>query len=141
MYESQWYNQPYGSGVGPHNNYHFELAYAKLPVLVRYTFPKGQVRPVPEAGPTLGYALKLTTEMYFTSNAGVGSAPTGFLADNRRRLQPGLMGGAGIRFGYWQGRPATLLARCEQDTGWSEGVYFSTFSTHLYGLLTPDIGK
>lgn len=141
LYESQAYTQAYGSGISGHYNYHFEMAYVKLPLLVRYTFPTGKVRPVVEGGPTIGYALKLKTETYFTNNSGVDGSPAGFFTDNQRRLQESLMAGVGVQFGYWQGRRATLLARYERDTGWGDGIYFATYATHFYGLLTLDLAK
>ncbi|RYY20006.1 MAG: PorT family protein [Cytophagaceae bacterium] len=137
LYESQ----AYGSGISGHYNYHFEMAYAKLPLLVRYTFPMGKVRPVVEGGPTIGYALKLKTETYFTNSSGVDGAAAGFFTGNQRRLQESLLAGVGVQFSYWQGRRATLLARYERDTGWGDGVYFATYATHLYGLLTLDLAK
>ena len=141
LYESQAYTQAYGSGISGNYNYRFEMAYLKLPVLVRYIFPTGRVRPIVEAGPTLGYALKLKTETYFTDNSGVNGPPTGFFTDNQRQLQESLMAGVGVQFSYWQGRRATLLARYERDTGWGDGLYFATYTTHFYGLLALDLSK
>ncbi|WP_460585212.1 outer membrane beta-barrel protein [Hymenobacter arcticus] len=141
LYQRQHYNQAYGQGISGHYAYQFDFAYAKLPVLVRYTFPKGRVRPLLEVGPTLSYALTMTTQTAFVDNSNVASPAVGFFDNVHRRLQEGLGGGVGMQFGYWQGRQATLLARYERDTGWSEALDFATWSTHFYGLLVLNISK
>ena len=143
LYESQQYRQTRndgnpGGGAGI-TSYRFAMSYLQLPLLVRYTFPTGRFRPLAEAGPVLGYAVRLTAETSGTNYYGQPQPTADFLPDNQRRLQEGLCGGVGGQFSYWQRRQATLLARYERDTGWTEGVSVSSYSTRFYALLALDL--
>ncbi len=143
LYENQQYSQtrndnnPNG-GLGI-TNYRFDMSYVQLPLLVRYTFPTGRLRPLAEAGPVLGYAVKLTAETTGTDYYGRPQPTAVFLQDNQRQFQEGLCGSIGLQFTYWQQRQATLLARYERDSGWTEGLTISSWSNHFYALLTLDL--
>jgi hypothetical protein len=142
LYESQRYFQTIGSGNangGGITDYNFAMAYLRLPLLVRYTFPAGRLRPLVEVGPTLDYALKLTAETSGTDYFGHPMVAAPIYKDNQRRFQQGLSGGVGVQFGYWQKRQATILARYERDTGWFEGQGLESWSSHFYALLNLDL--
>lgn len=142
-YARQQYEQATSSpaaiaGVGPY--YQFEFAYLRLPLLLRYTVPKGAVRPVLEAGPTLAYATTLDARVTITDGFNhVTTTP--FFEQNQRRFQEGICGGIGVQAAYWQGRRAVLLARYEADTGWTEGQGLQTGASRYSALLTLDLTK
>lgn len=140
LYESLRYDQAFGNAYSSASDrYTFDLAYLRLPLLVRYTYPTGRVRPFVEAGPVLAYAMQLDNSLVKTDNQGNASAPTGFYQNNFRSLQEGLAGSLGAQFGYANGRQAALLVRYETDTGWAGGMGLKTWSNHVYALLTLDL--
>ncbi|RZK27698.1 MAG: PorT family protein [Hymenobacter sp.] len=143
LYENHQYSQTLndrnpngGRGV---TNYRFDMSYLQLPLLIRYTFPAGRLQPLAEVGPVLGYAVKLTAETTGTDYYGQPQPRATFLPNNQQRFQEGLSGSIGVRFGYWQQRQATLLARYERDSGWTEGTGINSASNHFYALLTLDL--
>ena len=141
FYEAEKYEQTVaqtyfgGSSYSSVNLYTFNAAYLRLPLLIRYTLPKGRVRPFLEAGPTLAYALKLDNTVVSHDAQGNTNPPTGFFRDNSRSFQEGLAGGVGAQFSYWQGRSATLAVRYETDSGWASGRGLNTWTNRFYGLL------
>jgi hypothetical protein len=119
----------------------FDLAYLRLPISVRYTFP-GTIRPLVEVGPTLAYALKKTNTGYPAFAGGANtSAYQIFDEDNFRSFEYGGMLGLGLQTTYWQGRRATALIRYERSNGFSD--YSNTVTTiqRVYGLLIFDLTK
>lgn len=147
FYEGESYKKTYlntyygGSYYSAPAQYSFTMKYLRLPLLVRYTFPKGRVRPFIEGGPTLAYAIQLKNEVVLTDAYGKVAPPVGFFQNNFRQLQEGLAGGVGIQADYWQGRQASLLLRAEGDTGWAGGSGLSTWSNRFYILLTFGLNK
>lgn len=119
----------------------FDLAYLRLPISVRYTFP-GKIRPLVEAGPTLAYALKKTNTGYPAFAGGANNSPYQvFDGDDFRSLEFGAMLGTGLQTNYWQGRRATVLIRYERSNGFSDYNNTSTTIQRVYGLLVFDLTK
>lgn len=147
FYEGEHYEQTYtrtiygGSSYSSADRYTFNMVYLRLPLLVRYTYPVGKVRPFLEAGPTLAYALKMQNEVKMTDAQGNISSSQGFLQGNSRSFQEGLAGGVGIQLSYWQGRQVALLVRYETDNGWTSGQGLDTWSNRFYGMLTLGLTK
>jgi hypothetical protein len=147
FYDGQHYDQTYtkttyGGGVySSASRYTFNMVYLRLPLLLRYTYPKGRVRPFLEAGPTLDYALKFRSEVVMSDPQGNPYPATEFFPNNVRHLQEGLAGGAGVQFDYLQGRHAALLVRYEADNGWTTGQGLDTWSNRFYGMVTFGLTK
>lgn len=142
LYERDRYEQtvaasPYLAAT----RYALDATYLRLPVLARYTFPRGTVRPLLELGPTLAYAVQLRNTTAGFDAQGNATTAKEFYPDNFQRLQEGVAAGAGVRFAYYQNRAATLLVRAETDTGWLEGVGLDSWSRRLFALLTFDLTK
>lgn len=142
LYENIHYDQAFGNAYSSASDrYTFDMVYLRLPLLVRYTYPTGHLRPFIEAGPVIAYALQLDNALVKTNNQGKPSAPTGFFRNDFRPLQEGLSGSLGAQFSYAKDRQAALLVRYETDTGWSSGQELDTWSNHVYVLLTFDLFK
>lgn len=147
FYEGEHYDEvkeiTYVGGVSykARSQYSLAMKYLRLPLLVRYTLPKGRARPFLEVGPTLAYAVQLKNEVAITDYYGRTGPPQGFFPDSRRALQEGLAGGIGVQASYWQGRLAALALRAEADTGWTGGQGLDTWSNRFYLLLTLGLDK
>lgn len=147
FYEGEHYDQlkniTYVGGVfyTARSQYSLVMKYLRLPLLVRYTLPKGRARPFLEAGPTLAYAVQLKNEVTITDYYGRTGPPQGFFPESRRALQEGLAGGIGVQASYWQGRLAALALRAEADTGWTGAQGLETWSNRFYLLLTLGLDK
>ena len=142
LYENIHYDQAFGNAYSSASDrYTFDMAYLRLPLLVRYTWPIGHLRPFIEAGPVIAYALQLDNTLVKTDNQGKPSVYTGFFRNNFRPLQEGLSGSLGAQFSYAKDRQAALLVRYETDTGWGSGQGLDTWSNHVYALLTFDLFK
>jgi hypothetical protein len=121
---------------------HYDLAYLRLPVMLRYTYPRGTVRPLVEVGFSGAYALKRDNtyeeRSYFTGRV---SAPATLLeGDAFRRYQVGYSGGLGLSTQV-SGRAVALLGRAEVANGFSDIAGLGTYVVHLYALLSFDLNK
>ncbi|MCC3152603.1 outer membrane beta-barrel protein [Hymenobacter sp. BT770] len=123
----------------------FDLAYLRLPVMVRYTYPRGKVAPMAEAGFTVAYAVKENTsaeemDRYGTYSpsqpTNVGSTGKGFSP-----VQTGFAVGLGLYTHVAGGRGVSALVRAEKANGFSKAIDATSTILHLYGLISLDLTK
>ena len=146
LYEQQRYNleyiEPYRGGIQyeQHSRIHVDLSYLRVPVLLRYTYPHGKVRPLVEAGLSSGYAFKTDNTYQTTDYRGQYNDPRALAPDeNIRRLEFGFSGGAGLMTTVLGGRNISLLARAETGNGFINSGDLSASIFRLVGLLSVDL--
>jgi len=116
----------------------------RLPLMLRYTYPRSKVVPIAEAGLSVSYAIraKSTAEQF---NYRGDANPLPFMPDSGgaffRTAQTGLGVGLVIETHGAGGRALALLLRAEIADGFSPGGEVGTTVTHFYGLLSFDLTK
>ena len=130
---------------GVHFRHRFDLAYLRLPVMVRYTYPRGKVAPFAEAGFTVAYAVKANATAEQLDNKGTYTPAqqqvAGATGNNFRAIQTALGAGLGLRTHVANGRALAFLVRAEAANGFSDASGMSTSVSHFYGLLSFDLTK
>lgn len=146
LYEPETYDlQLGGNGFGA-IRHHFGLNYLRLPVMLKYTYPRGRVAPVAEIGATAAYSVADNNRAEQTDFNG-NYVPAGpYIAgvtrgDAFQPMQFGLGGGLGICIRLAGARALTLLARIENASGFSASPAIYSNVTHYYGLLSFDLTK
>jgi hypothetical protein len=132
-----------GSNAGSDTRIHFDLAYLRLPLMVRYTYPRGKVVPIAEVGLTAAYAVKadITSGTFINGQYTVHpGAITNILTNVYRSSQIGLGAGIGVSTHAVGGHAVALLVRAERTNGFVDD-FISTATLHIYGLLTFDLTK
>lgn len=122
----------------------FDLAYLRLPVMVRYTYPRGKVVPIAEAGFTVAYAIKKDISSGVVVNGQYTAFPgfmTDLLVSNFHPSQVGVGAGLGLSTHTSGGRAVAVLLRAERANGFTNISGVGTSNMHLYGLLTFDLTK
>jgi hypothetical protein len=122
---------------------HFSTSYLRLPVLVRYSPLLGRARPFVEAGASASRLLQLTQEIRTRANttATYGAWQPVYAADNLRRVEYGLVAGAGVQV-IGPGRHAiSLLGRYEISNGFSETILNSNKFRRYSLWLAVGLGR
>lgn len=112
----------------------FDVAYLKLPLQLRYTYPKGRLRPFLNAGVVAGIGIRdnnvATTTNLNNSNNSITSEPVPF-----RRMLNGLTGGMGLLTDLKGGHTLSLEGRVERNNGLSNNSTLHNVSLMLsYGF-------
>ena len=147
LYESEKYEltTAYESFGGPGSSLirtRFDLAYLRLPVLFRYTYPRGKVSPLAEVGFSGSYAVKTNNSAEQVFSSGQSTPPqTLFAGDAFRSIQLGAAAGLGLSTRVANGRALALLARAEATNGFSNSIGAGSIVLHFYGLLSFDFTK
>lgn len=149
LYEAQRYEGEATSkgisGFGYQQQYRVATSYLRVPLLARYTYPRGVVRPFVEAGLGLSFALSISQQQrqrntYF----GAGNySEWGPIAEKKPLgFEQSALGGFGLVLGGPAGRKLSVQVRGEYGSGFVEGdatVYLSV--TRTYFLLAYDLTK
>lgn len=116
----------------------FDMLYFKLPLQLRYTYPRGRLRPFVNGGLLLGYILKDTNkthrETYMGSTSYTETKPA-IPPSHVRPLMQGLTAGTGIHIPL-QGKRITLEARYEINNGLSYSESMVSSINAFYLLLS-----
>lgn len=117
----------------------FDQSYLKLPAQLRYTFPKGKIRPFINAGPVLAYAVKLkdneVVHSSFMSSSYTEEGPVFPDNESVRPYSMGLASGAGISY-LLKGKALSLEARYEINDGFSVIDKINTRIRSTYFILS-----
>lgn len=120
----------------------FDLAYLRLPLMFRYTYPRGRFAPLVEAGFTAAYAIKGNNMFELVYPGGQTSLPQTLLVGNAfRPLELGLGAGLGLSTRAANGRAIALLARAELSNGFSNAIEAGATVLRFYGLVSYDLTK
>ena len=121
----------------------FDLAYLRLPLMVRYTYPRGKVSPLAEVGFTVAYALKTTNSVAIIGPNGQYVVPpySLLLSSAFRTIQLGAGVGLGLSARRADGRALALLGRAEITNGFTNSTGAGSAVLHLYALLSYDLTK
>ncbi|MDO7847013.1 hypothetical protein Q5H92_11640 [Hymenobacter sp. M29] len=146
LYEPEKYEISPGPGsqMSPNARIHFDFAYLRLPLMVRYTYPRGKVVPLAEAGLTVAYALKTDVSSGIIANGQYTAYPgpiTDIVKGACTSVQIGYGAGVGVGTHAMGGRAVALLLRAERTNGFTDAADVRTSTVHLYGLFTIDLTK
>lgn len=121
---------------------HLNLAYLRVPLMVRYTYPRGWVRPVLEAGVITALSLRSESSYQSTNYFGEYDAPQPLVpATNFGLFEYGAGIGAGLATVLPGGRTISLLARTEVSYGFANALGISSAVNRYSALLSVDLTK
>ncbi len=148
LYEAQRYEGMYEYALGSfgfQQQFRIATSYLRLPLLVRYTYPHGMVRPFAEAGAVL--ALALTTEQeQRTRNINFGSgnysnwAPL-ISSSQLVRYEQGFVGGLGLTLNRPDEHQLSLQVRGEVGNSFSSGTAYYLTVNRAFVLLGYNLTK
>ncbi|OWP63859.1 hypothetical protein CDA63_06510 [Hymenobacter amundsenii] len=145
FYESQSYllrSQIAGSNT--YNEFRVKLTSIRVPLLMRYTFPRGEIRPFAQAGFSFSYLLNNDNE---ERQVRIPANPNGYPASawvpivKPRTLEQGLIGSVGLATAWDNRRNARVELRYERSNGFSNAVGFGSRVNRFYLLLGYDLTK
>ncbi|MCA8831362.1 porin family protein [Hymenobacter pini] len=146
LYEKQKYalftTSPNASGN--YSQYRGNMSSIRVPLLLRYTYPKGLLRPFAQVGYSFSYLLTVNNEM-----RNIYPNTTFILDDSKwhpvipatRTLEQGIIGGIGLSTARTGKRNISLEARYERSDGFNDGVGFGSRVNRTYVLLSYDLTK
>lgn len=142
LYTSNKFTSTYTeNGIGSSSykyDTYFDLHYLKLPTQIRYTYPRGKVKPFANAGSMLGYAISHEGETTRTTSLGgtSQSSTSPALGENGiRAFTTGLTAGVGALY-YIKSKPVSIEARYERNAGMSGLLYVSSTVEVVYFMLS-----
>ncbi|WP_299758503.1 outer membrane beta-barrel protein [uncultured Pontibacter sp.] len=128
-----------GSGRQTSSEVTFDLGYLKLPAQLRYTFPKGKIRPFINAGPVLAYAVKFkdkeVIQSTFMSSSYTEEGPALPEYIGSRKYALGLTSGIGLSYPV-NGNALSIEARYEINDGFSAISEMTTRIKSSYFILS-----
>ncbi|MBB6612221.1 PorT family protein [Pontibacter sp. Tf4] len=134
-YEGNTGDNPTIPGTTTTENW-LDVKHLKIPVMLRYSYPRGTLRPYLHFGPVVNVIIAKDSETKTTTSLG-GTSRTSSKKlledDDYRNFALGLIGGAGLSYPVF-GKPLSLEARYERNNGIS---HFNMHSTRItsYSLL------
>jgi hypothetical protein len=120
-----------------------ELSSMRLPLLVRYTFPRGTIRPFMQAGGSVSYIMKANTDFkvqYPGSTPPVYTIPAPLIKDPRK-IELGVIGGIGLTTARNNARNLGIEFRYERSNGFSDYINIGTRLNRYYLLLSYDLTR
>lgn len=139
LYEKQRYE----SEVRVGNQYRVALTSIRFPFLVRYTYPKGSVRPFAQVGYSFAYLSQADNEVRraFLNTAGGYEYTVWLPIVVPRKLEQGVVGSLGLTTARENKRNLAIEARYERSDGFSESLGIGSRINRLYVLLSYDLTK
>lgn len=148
LFEQQHYDaeyvEPYRGGVQFEQRSHLriDLWYLRLPLLLRYTYPRGLVRPLAELGLVSTVALRTTNEYQTTTPTGTTTPVASLVAESTiNRVVFGLGAGAGLATEALAGRSVALLLRLASGSGYAPRQNSFTSTLSVMALLSIDLNR
>lgn len=123
--------------------YRANIQSVRIPLLLRYTWPKGQIRPFLQAGYGVSYLLTNTSEarQVFGPNQPPLPSQKWDLLLEGSRLEAGLLGSIGVTREMSNQRNAALEFRLERTNGFAGTQGVSSGLTRYFLLLSYDLTK
>jgi hypothetical protein len=134
LYEKQSYQAETKTRSGATRQYRATLESIRLPLLARYTYPKGRIRPFLYAG--YGFNIFLTN-----SNETRDTNRWRPWIEQPRNLEQGYIGGLGLSTARSGGRNLALDLRYERSDGFSEALALGSRVSRYYLLLSYDLTR
>jgi hypothetical protein len=119
-----------------------QLQCLRLPLQLRYCFPIGRVRPFLLGGLTANYLLSSSRQLrseYTAGNAQVVTNQAAVADANIRRIELGLLGGAGVATPGFGGHAVGLELRAERSTGFVSSGSYSAPLFRYSGLVSISV--
>ncbi|MBF9219984.1 outer membrane beta-barrel protein [Hymenobacter ruricola] len=145
LVEQQRYLDTYSRGVnfgGAHQRTRLDLTYLRLPLLVRYTYPTGRLRPFAQAGVSYARRLRFDTSLQtgYANRAGVieyndSKTLEEEVGSGVNDFEYGFVGSIGGRLATLAGRLLTLELRTERSSGIISTVGTGTANQRYFALL------
>ncbi|NVO29919.1 porin family protein [Hymenobacter lapidiphilus] len=146
LYHAQQYETAVatdGVGTGQQYQYRADIRSVRVPLLLRYTWPSGKLRPFGQAGYGVSYLLKNESEV--RRIPGPGQSP---LPDEKwkplmqgARLEAGIVGSIGVVKTTASQRNVALELRLENTNGFASSQGVSSGITRFFVLLSYDLTK
>ncbi|GAB3576646.1 porin family protein [Hymenobacter daeguensis] len=123
------------------------LTYLRMPLMVRYTYPTGKLRPYAQLGASYAYRLKFdmsVQEGRGTSSGTVAYGPSRTL-ENRDigavNYEIGLAGSVGVQLPSLAGRALAFELRAERSSGLIATTGIGSTQQHYFALLSYNFTK
>lgn len=132
------YRKNFAGGSYYNYDFFFEASHIKMPMLIRYTWPKGKIRPFINAGAQAG--ILLHADSHVNRYGKFGSRETNYEHDmviGYRETEVGFIGGLGIKTEAFKGKKVTLELRHERNNGQSPVINYkqiNNISSVLIGV-------
>lgn len=144
LYESQQYNAETLTPLpAMYALYRVKLTSITLPLLVRYTYPRGHIRPFAQAGISASYLLDSQNEYRFVQRPKTDPYPENdwMQLTTTRKIEKGIVGGLGISSILSNQHTIAVEARYVRSDGFSEHIAVGGQANRLYLLLSYDLSK
>ncbi|MCB2378136.1 PorT family protein [Hymenobacter sp. BT635] len=149
LYQQQEFQAEYvtsfGSSIPYKEQGRVELTYLRIPIMLRYTYPIGRIRPIAQLGISTNFGLEAVPIIRQQSSYNAGSeygtwkAPLDPGAVSR--FDPGVVGSLGAQLQALGGRLITMEARTEKSSGFINSVGIKDTMWHHYVLLGVNLTK
>jgi hypothetical protein len=145
-YEDTVFDIP-GFSVNNYGRVQLRLTYLRVPLLLRYTYPVGKLRPFAQAGVSFAQRLRFdnTLQIGQTNNAGVvqydAPRPLESLTPGIVGYEIGLLGSLGAHLPSIAGRALTLEVRAEGSSGMIITTGINSSQQRYSALLSYNLTK
>jgi hypothetical protein len=134
LYEKQSYATEAKTSTGIVRTYRVKLESIRLPLTIRYTYPRGAIRPFLYAGFEFNFFLDNTNEIKGT----YGWFPW---IEKPRSLEQGIVGGLGLTTARANGHDIAVDLRYERSDGFSDVSELGSRLNRFYLLLSYNLTK
>lgn len=134
-------------GASTYEQMQLNLTYLRMPLMVRYTYPSGKVRPYAQVGASYAYRVKsdMSVQEGRVSNSGsVAFGPSKTLEDRdigAVSYEIGLVGSVGVQLPPLAGRALTVELRAENSSGLIATTGIGSTQQHYFALLSYNFTK
>jgi hypothetical protein len=140
-FRSQQTVATYFSNVTATDEFRTQLTQLQLPVMLRYTYPKGPIRPFIQGGFLVSHFLKVRSEARSKLSTASQFDPWVPFVKEPRRLELGYTAGLGLTTARANGRNVALELRYGRSNGFSDNELLSTNQRRWALLLSYDLTK
>ena len=138
------YTEPYSGGIvyERRSQAHFDITCLQIPLLLRYTYPRGAVQPLVEAGILFRRAFVTDNTYQTTDYRGNVSSPEPLVPDESIQWpEISFGGGLGLTTSALNGRAVGFLVRAETGRSLATTAAFSSTQFSVRALLSINLTK